>query len=63
MDMTKAELDAMYEASKLDTTMFVGSEIRQLIGMIVRLQEKLATYDQAKLQLKAAVDLTQERSK
>lgn len=33
-----ASLDKLYELSKLDRTIFVGSEIRQLIGEIRRLR-------------------------
>jgi hypothetical protein len=34
-----ADLQEMYESSKLDTTMFVGSDIRALIGRIATLEE------------------------
>ena len=36
--ITAQQLDEMYERSKDDRAVFVGSEIRQLIGMIRRLQ-------------------------
>lgn len=41
MDFTPQELDALYEKSKDDRFIIVGSVIRQLIGMIQRLQEEL----------------------
>jgi hypothetical protein len=37
--ITAQQLDEMYERSKDDRAVFVGSEIRQLIGMIRRLQD------------------------
>ncbi len=39
MIMTDAEMDALFEASKLDTTILIGSDVRQLIGEIRRLRE------------------------
>lgn len=36
--MTEAELNSMYELSKDDRAVFVGSDIRQLIGEIRRLK-------------------------
>jgi hypothetical protein len=35
-DLTKDELDRMYEGSKDDNYIIVGSEVRQLVGMIQR---------------------------
>jgi hypothetical protein len=42
MDLSDEELERLYEWSKDDNAIIVGSEIRQLIGMIRRLREMLA---------------------
>jgi len=42
MDLSDEELARLYELSKDDRAIIVGSEVRQLIGMIRRLREKLA---------------------
>ena len=36
--MDKQKLDELFESSKLDSTIFVGSQIRELVGMIRDLQ-------------------------
>lgn len=41
MNFTDTELDEMFERSKNDRAMFVGSEIRVLIAMIRHLKQKL----------------------
>ncbi len=46
---TAQQLDEMYERSKDDRAVFVGSEIRQLIGMIRRLQLLLLELDMSQL--------------
>lgn len=38
VDLTREQLDALFEKSKDDRAIIVGSEVRQLIGMIRRLQ-------------------------
>jgi hypothetical protein len=47
--MTSEQLDEMYERSKDDRAVFVGSEIRQLIGMIRRLQLLVLELDVAQI--------------
>jgi hypothetical protein len=42
MDLSDEDLERLYEGSKSDHYIVVGSEVRQLIGMIRRLREKLA---------------------
>ncbi len=42
MDLSDADLERLYEGSKDDRYTVVGSEVRQLIGMIRRLRAKLA---------------------
>jgi hypothetical protein len=42
MDLSDEELERLYEGSKNDHFIVVGSEVRQLIGMIRRLRAKLA---------------------
>ena len=37
--MTNEELNELYESSKRDDTIFVGSQIRQLVGEIQRLRQ------------------------
>lgn len=49
------DLQQMYEASKLDTTMFVGSEIRELIGRVARSEQALADQYHAASQFADAI--------
>jgi hypothetical protein len=44
MDLSDDELERLYEGSKNDRFIIVGSEVRQLIGMIRRLREQLAEH-------------------
>ena len=41
-DLTSAELDFIYEQSKINHNPVVGSEVRQMIGMIRRSQVRTA---------------------
>lgn len=47
MDFSDAELDELFEKSKNDRAIIVGSDVRQLIGMIRRLQDKIETIESA----------------
>jgi len=42
IDLTPAELDRLYEGSKDDRFIVVGSEVRQMVGMIRRAQDRIA---------------------
>ena len=41
LDLTDAELDRLYEGSKDDRHIVVGSEVRQMVGMIRRRDERI----------------------
>ncbi len=47
--ITAQQLDEMYERSKDDRAVFVGSEIRQLVAMIRRLQLLVLELDVAQI--------------
>jgi hypothetical protein len=47
IDLTTAELDHMYEASKCDHNSVVGSEVRQMIGMIRRRDGRIEALEAA----------------
>ena len=57
IDLTTAELDLMYEASKHDHNPVVGSEVRQMIGMIRR---SAARIEQLEAALRWIADIEQE---
>jgi hypothetical protein len=42
IDLSAEELDRLYEGSKNDHYIIVGSEVRQMIGMIRRRDERIA---------------------
>jgi len=49
IDLTKDELDKLYEGAKNDRFIVVASEVRQMVGMIRRANDRIE-------QLKAALD-------
>lgn len=42
MDYTEAELNELFERSKDDRAIIVGSEVRALVSMIRRLQKQIS---------------------
>ena len=47
VDLSKEDLDRLYEGSKDDRYIIVGSEVRQMIGMIRRSQASIAALEAA----------------
>ena len=46
VDLSPEELDHMYEASKSDHNSVVGSEVRQMVGMIRRSAERIEALEE-----------------
>jgi hypothetical protein len=47
IDLSPEELDHMYEASKYDHNPVVGSEVRQMVGMIRRSADRIEALEAA----------------
>ena len=52
--MTNEELDELYERSKNDNAMIVGSEVRELIGEIRRLKQEVEELEEQNFQFRVA---------